>query len=242
MGKVKTSLNENVLRITLTSPESGNLLDDETLGSILEAMEKGSNASVLVLGAQGPDFSVGRPKPRASIGLNKAASSNVQNALEMVHAINMKLRNWKGVSIAVFRGKANGAAAGFILNSDIAIGELGSHLGFAEMTYNLPPALVATYLPNRIMPRIAQYLLLTGAQIEIDRALSWGLVHEAHPKEQMNKRVEKLIEFLGSRAPGAIYHCKTALYTFWNQEHEAAGPEGIDMVLSWLRREADESS
>jgi enoyl-CoA hydratase/carnithine racemase len=157
-----------------------------------------------------------------------------------VHALNMRLRDWPGASMAVFRGQANGAAAGFLANCDVVIGETGSRLGFAEMTYDLPPALVASYLSNKTIPRVAQYMLLTGAQIDIDRALTWGLVHEVHSPEKIIDRAEELIEFLASRAPGAISHCKAALYAFWNQEHEAAGPEGIDMVLEWLCRDADE--
>lgn len=243
MSPINASFDNGILRITLADPSSGNLLSNDMLGSILTAMEQWNRAGVLVLASEGPNFSVGRPRPRTSSGLDGADANRVRHALEMVHALNMKLRNWPGASMAVLRGQARGAAAGFIANCDVVVAETGASLAFPEITYDLPPALVASYLPNRISPRIAQYLLLSGAEIDVNRALAWGIVHEVHSPDNIVNKANALIEFLASRAPGAIDHCKRALQAFQNQAHEAAGPVAIDLVLEWLcRGEAKEQS
>ena len=225
-----------VLRITLSDPASGNLLNDDALGAILSAMDRWSTAPVLVLSAQGENFSVGRPKPRASAGLSEIDAQRVRAALKMVHDVNVKLRQWPGASVAILQGAARGAAAGFLLNCDVVLAQSGSTLGFPEITYDLPPAIVASYLPNRVAPRVAQYLLLTGSGVDVERALAWGLVHEVHGPETISDRADELICFFSSRAPGAIDRCKIALAEFTNEPHVVAGPKGIDSVIDWLRR------
>lgn len=236
MSSVKSSYENNVLRITLADPASGNLLNDDMLNGILAAMDKWSRAGVLVLAGEGPDFSIGRPKPKVSKGLAQADAARVRAALELVNTVNLRLRGWPGATVAVLRGQAKGAAAGFVSNSDVVIAETGSTLGFPEMTYDLAPALVASYLPNRTIPRVAQYLLLTGEQIDVERALMWGLVHEIHTPEKVGPRAEELIAFLAARAEGAIDHCKQSLYAFQHKEHAVNGPVGVDRVIEWLSR------
>lgn len=238
MSPVNVAFERDILRLTLAQPTTGNLLDDTMLDAILQALRKWSRARVVVLSAQGKDFSVGRPKPRASSGLDANAGTKVRTALGMVHTINMTLRDWPGATLAILRGQANGAAAGFVVNCDVVVAEPNAAIGYAEMTYDLPPAIVASYLPNRITARVAQYMLLTGSQIDMSRALSWGLVHELHAADELEDRAEELATFLASRAPGAIHHCKQSLYAFTNQEHAIAGPRGIDRVLEWLCRPA----
>lgn len=238
MNPIEVSYDNNILRLTLAQPSAGNLLDDAMLDAILQALQKWKQARVVVLSAQGKDFSIGRPKPRASSGLDETTGKKVRAALEKVHAINMTLRDWPGATLAVLRGQANGAAAGFVANCDVVVAESNATIGYAEITYDLPPAVVASYLPNRITARVAQYMLLTGSQIDMNRALSWGLVHELHVADKLEERAEDLAAFLAARAPGAIHHCKQSLYAFANQTHAVAGPRGIDRVLEWLRRPA----
>ncbi|MGH7682014.1 MAG: enoyl-CoA hydratase/isomerase family protein, partial [Candidatus Eiseniibacteriota bacterium] len=57
--------------------------------------------------------------------------------------------------MASLRGAAKGAAGGLVINCDVVVAESGARLGFPEMTYDLPPANVASYLPNRIVPKAA---------------------------------------------------------------------------------------
>jgi enoyl-CoA hydratase/carnithine racemase len=236
VSPINASCDNDILRLTLANPAAGNLLDDAMLAAILQALQKWKQARVVVISAQGKDFSIGRPKPRASSGLDEATGKKVRAALEMVHAVNMKLRDWPGVTLAVLRGQANGAAAGLVINCDVVVAEPDAAIGYAEINYDLPPAIVASYLPNRIAPRVAQYMLLTGSHIDMNRALSWGLVHELHTADKLEGRVEELVSFLVARAPGAIDHCKQSLYAFVNQEHAIAGPRGIDRVVEWLCR------
>lgn len=236
MSPIKTSVDGNVLRITLSDPASGNLFSDAMLTSILEALEHGSDAQVVVFKSDSENFSVGRPRPRVASGLKGPDASRVRKALEMVHAVNMKLRNWHGASVASLRGQAKGAAAGLVINCDVVVAESGARLGFPEITYDLPPAIVASYLPNRIIAKAAQYMLLTGEQIDMNRALAWGAVHEVCAPELLDQRTEELVSFLSSRAPGALADCKKALHAFTFKNHADVGPLGIAQVVDWLCR------
>lgn len=235
-GLVSNNLDKNVLRLTLNDPASGNLLSDAMLSAILTALDEGKKASVVVLSSLATDFSIGRPKPPKTSGLAPDNAAKVRGALDMVHAVNMRLRDWPGVTVGVLRGQANGAAAGFMINCDVVIAEPDAKLGFAEMTYDLPPGLVASYLPNRIAARIAQYMLLTGEAVDMQRALAWGLVHEVHPAAELGQRADALVKFMASRAPGALNHCKRSLHAFAGEKHAVAGPKGVDHVLEWLSR------
>jgi enoyl-CoA hydratase/carnithine racemase len=236
VSPIKTSIQGNVLRITLADPTSGNLLSDSMLGAIIGALDEGRDAQVVVINSDLADFSVGRPRPRVMSGLSESDATKVRKALDMVHSVNMTLRNWHGVSVAALRGQAKGAASGFLVNCDVVVAEPGATLGFPEITYDLPPAVVASYLPNRIPAKAAQYMLLTGQQIDMARALSWGIVHEVCVPEALNQRTEELVAFLSARAPGSLADCKAALSSFAFKNHAEAGPLGISQVIEWLSR------
>lgn len=238
VSPIKTSVQGNVLRIVLSDAASGNLFSDGMLAAIHGTLDSNPKAEVVVFTSDSAGFSVGRPRPRVSSGLAEPDASRVRTALEMVHGLNMKLRNWPGAVVGSLRGEAKGAAGGLIINCDVVIAETGARLGFPEMTYDLPPAIVATYLPNRIVAKAAQYMLLTGEQIDMTRALSWGIVHEVCAPDALDRRTEELVSFLSSRAPGALALCKKALHGFAFKNHAEVGPVGVDQVVEWLCRPA----
>ena len=73
-------------------------------------------------------------------------------------------------------GFANGAALGLLQHMDIVIAATGTTFSFPEITYNLPPSLVASYLGQKVHEKATRYLVMTGNEIDAARALEMGLI------------------------------------------------------------------
>jgi len=239
MGKVNVQTSGQVLRLTLADPDSGNLLTDDVLTDMLDAMcVARGKAEILVLTAEGPVFSVGRPKTRPPATESDhgavAVPLHVQKALGMVLQINTELRQWPGISIAAVRGEAHGAAAGFAVHADVVLAAAGTRFSFPEINYDLPPALVNSYLTKWLPPKAAHYMVSTGQPISVETAHAWGLVSEVLPAERLEQRLDELVTHLAQRRPGALRYNKEALLEFKGMPDDEAGRRGLARVIRWL--------
>jgi enoyl-CoA hydratase/carnithine racemase len=230
--KVRSRLEGRVLYVTLAHPEDGNLLDEGMLAGLETALRaEWGRAEVLVLGAEGPVFSLGRPRGRPGDLLQ------FRRALEQVVKLNGHIGRWPGGSLAAVRGGAWGAAAGLMAHCDVVLAAAGARFGFPEVTYGVPPAVVASYLPRRMSLRGALYLLLTGQEVTADAAREWGLVTEVVPEERLEARLGELVRLLTGLGPGVLRTCKEAVLEFQDLTEGEIGRRPIDRLMAWMSQE-----
>ena len=68
--------------------------------------------------------------------------------------MNLRIAQWAAPTIGFAHGFANGAALGILQHMDIVVAAKGTMFSFPEITYHLPPSLVA---------RIASYFACSAA-------------------------------------------------------------------------------
>lgn len=234
MSKVRVRHTGRAVQVVLADLQGGNALDSEMAGELLSAVRDGhGQAEILVLQSDGAVFSRGRPQaPTAPSG--HAALEQVRENLTLLRELNREIRRWPGVSMAAVQGGAWGAGTGLLVQCDVVMSEPNARFAFPEMLRDLPPALVASYLPKWINPKAAHYLALTGQEISAERALSWGLVSEIVPEGTLQQRLDALVDTLAARKPGALRACKEALLQYRALAEEDAGRRGVDRIIRWL--------
>jgi methylglutaconyl-CoA hydratase len=106
-------------------------------------------------------------------------------------------------TVARVNGAAIGGGLGFVSACDIAIASSGAVFAAAEARLGLIPATISPYVVQAIGARWARRLFLTGERILGPEAEKIGLVHEAVTAEELDAKVDAVIENLLAGAPRA---------------------------------------
>ncbi|NYT25793.1 enoyl-CoA hydratase/isomerase family protein [Alcaligenaceae bacterium] len=189
-----------VARLTINSPATGNRFTYQIMLDFIAALEQAaqSDATVLVLSAQGDDFTLGRDQKEQLPHVSR------RDNLGLILRANAALRSFPGVSIVLINGRALGFGTGLALHSTISIAAADATLGFDEIVHNLAPLVVVAYLPYFIAPRVAEELVLTGRPVAAEEAQRIGLVTRVVPPASLRQAGEELVELLSGHSAGAL--------------------------------------
>jgi methylglutaconyl-CoA hydratase len=123
-------------------------------------------------------------------------------------------------------GRINGdcVAGGMGLMSlcDLVIASDRARFGLPEAKVGVFPMQVLVYLRRMIHPRHVNELCLTGELINSQRALAMGIANEVVPYEELDERVNALIERMAATSPVALRRGKYVIAAIESMEfHEA---------------------
>lgn len=191
--------------VWMNRPAVHNALDEEMIRELtaaFQALGQDATVRVIVLSGRGKSFSAGANAEWMKRQGAAAALDNLQSArdlAEMFHAIAACPRP----TIARINGAAIGGGLGFASVCDIAIASASAVFAASEVRLGLIPATIGPYVVQAIGARWARRLFLTGERISAAHAVTVGLLHEAVAPEELDARVDSVIENLLAGAPGA---------------------------------------
>jgi enoyl-CoA hydratase len=172
--------------LVLDRPDKANALTQDMLSTLAQAVEDapGAGDRVLVLTGAGKVFSAGADLEAARAGL---ATDPVWERLSSAIA------GFPGLTIAALNGTLAGGAFGMALACDLRIGVPGMGLFYPVMRMGyLPQPSDPARLRALVGPARAAMILLAGARIDADEALSWGLLDRIVPREDLPATIEAL--------------------------------------------------
>ena len=218
-----------VASITLNRPEKENAVDESMIDEFTEILSnvKDSHAVILLIKGSGGNFCAGRD---ASPG---SSHSPFKIMLSKIIRLNSLLLEMPQITVAEVNGKALGFGCGLSLLSDISVASSDSIFGFPEMNYNLPPTIVASYLPRWISRKKAFGLIVSGRDISAEEAEKLGLVSEVVPERDFIQRVSWWINNLLGKSPSALKMCKSFSRTTRNMSFEDATNYGLVALSEW---------
>lgn len=159
---------EGALRIvTLDRPEKANGLTGTMLEGLIAAVEGATGARALILTGTGRVFSAGADLDAARAGL---ATSPLWEALSS------RLAALPALTIAALNGTVAGGAMGMALACDIRLAVPGAQAFYPVMRLGfLPQPSDPARLAALIGPARAKLILMGGARVTAEEALTWGL-------------------------------------------------------------------
>jgi methylglutaconyl-CoA hydratase len=220
--------------VRLDRPDDRNRLDDAMIAALHAALDACDPAELLVLRGNGDGFSAGRPH---STGGHPDGPAAARRALDEVVRLNLRLSRWAAPTLALVHGYANGAALGILQHVDVVIAARGTRLSFPEITYHLPPGLVASYLRRFVNEKAARYLVMTGDEIDADRGAELGLVSAVAAPEDLDAEGERLVAHFTGRLEAEIA-LKTTLASLSpiTTDLNDAMQRGLADVIAFARR------
>lgn len=200
---IETSQSDGQWVITLNRPDKANALTAEMLQDLERALSEAeaAGAPVVVLTGAGKVFSAGADLEAArSTGLTTDA---------VWERVSSRIARYPGLTIAALNGTCAGGALGMMLACDLRIA-----MPTAKVFY---PVLRNGFLPQPSDPRRlaalcglsrAKMILLGGAKIDAETALSWGLFDRIVGEEGLMATVDMYTADARAAAPNLLAQIK----------------------------------
>lgn len=233
-AKLLIEKTERATIVRFNEPENKNRLDDDAVEQLHVALDGADANAILAFMGNGDGFSAGRPH---SPGGHPNGPEAAKHALSELVRLNLRIAQWPGPTVGIVHGFANGAALGLLQHMDIVLAASGTTFSFPEITYNLPPALVASYLGQKVDDKALRYLVMTGTEVGAERALAMGLISDVVDAATLADAGAAVLANLGSRLEAELA-MKVTLTEFSPQLAglEADMKRGVAAVVRWANR------
>jgi enoyl-CoA hydratase/carnithine racemase len=229
---VRYEVSGRVARITLNRPSNRNALSADVVDGLLAAFGRvkaddavrvavltGAGEKAFCAGGDFGDLArlgeTGSAAPAggvasggAAAGGGAAVAAESSGPLELFSGF----RDLGKPIIARVAGHALGGGLGLAVSCDIAVAADDVKLGTPEINVGLWPMMIMAILNRNIAPKQAFRLYYTGQAIGADEAVRIGLLTEAVPRGDLDKRVDELAGLIAAKSPAALRLGRAAFF------------------------------
>ena len=200
---LEIELNGPVATIWMNRPDLHNAFDETLIAELTAAciaLDDDADIRVVVLAGRGKSFSAG-----ADLNwMKRAANNGVDDNLNDARALATMLRTlaeMKKPTIARIQGAALGGGMGLAAACDIAIASTRAVFATSEVKFGIIPSAISPYVLRAIGARQAYRYFQSAERIDAARAREIGLVHEAVEPEQLEAKVQEIVDALLQGGP-----------------------------------------
>lgn len=111
---------------------------------------------------------------------------------------------------------------------DIRIASNRAQLGMPEVKVGIPSIIHAALLPRLIGQARANWLLLTGDNIDATQALQWGLLDTVVPQERLDEEVARMAQKFAALGPQVLRQQKRLLREWQTTDLDSAIARGVE--------------
>lgn len=194
-GRIQSEQDGLIYRITLNRPDEGNVLTDQMIGELRDAvLNVPENCKLILLRGAGPDFCLGRDIKSHDLTapLPEALAMRRQN--EVIFDCYGCLRSAAVPVVAVVQGKARGFGCALAAAADITLAADDAVFQLPEMGHGVMPGMAMAALVDRVPRKAFLYMFLSARPVSADHALSFGLASDVVPASELEARAEELIQ------------------------------------------------
>lgn len=219
-----------IVTVTLNRPERRNPLSRETMTALVQAFETiaASDAVGIILAAKGPVFSAGHD----FADMAGADLGELRSLLQLCTRMMTVIQSVPQVVIAKVHALATAAGCQLVATCDLAIA--ADTAGFAlpggkgGLFCHTPLVAVSRNLSRKH----AMELSLTGDPIDAATAVRWGLINHAVPADQLDVRVNDLIQRATRGSAFSKAAGKHAYYTQIGMDQATAYNYAVEVMAS----------
>lgn len=202
-----------IATLTLNRPEVVNAYDEAMLRGITAGMERlAADPSVrtLVIRGAGKHFQAGADIRWLNHLSQQGPDANYEASMVTVR-FSRTLNEFPKPTLAVIQGACFGGGVGIACCVDVALATPNAQFGITEVRVGIAPTPISTFMVGAIGLRQTRRYAITGERFGAEEAARIGLVHEVVPAEQMEARVEQVLDAILASAPGAITATKLSV-------------------------------
>ena len=212
------STDGRVATITLDRPDSLNAVNGELGAELVSAvrdLEANGSIDIVRVRGRGDSFSSGYDLGELRDDVGGMSYDNFvrhMDAKRSLQELSRLVRESSMIFVSEAKGYSLGAGFELAVIADICITAEDATFGFPETGVGLSITNgVTNLLPRAIGLHRAKLLALTGEHISGAEAADMGIVADAVPPDQLEDRVDEVIDRLLDRAPTAVEETKRLL-------------------------------
>jgi len=206
-----TSLENNILTITINRPDKLNALNQQVMSDLNEVMDEVYNnpeiRSAIITGAGPKSFVAGADISEfvgSSVEEGKALAKRGQD-------IFFKIENSAKPVVACVNGFALGGGCELAMSCHFRIASENAKFGQPEVNLGLIPGYGGTQRLTQLIGKgRALELLMSANMIDAATALQYGLVNYVLPQEELLQKAKDILATINSKAPIAVAACITS--------------------------------
>jgi len=220
---ILSARDRGVATLTLNRPERFNPLSSAIISALqaeLDAIAADSSVRVVVLAAKGKGFCAGHDlqEMRAHAGDQTWQRQLFDECSRMMVA----LTKMPQPVIARVHGIATAAGCQLVSMCDLAVAAESAKFAMPGVNIGVFCSTPAVGVARNIGRKRAMEMLITGAPIDAQTALDWGLVNRVVPADTLDAEVGKFVEAVLARSPATIQLGKQVFYRQIDRSLEAA--------------------
>ena len=211
--------------ITLSREERRNAISPTMLVELLDALKKYDDEpnvlAIVLTGAGSKAFCAGADfgetmSPTASLLGRHEEQRKFAELFKVIKSLQKPL-------LGRINGHALGGGLGLACSCDIVVAAEDCRFGTPEINVGLfPYVIMATLLRSTTAPKKLIEMMLTGERLDAREAQQLGLVNHVVPREQLDAKVDEMIEKITSKSPAILRLGRRAFYTMRDMEYEKA--------------------
>jgi len=248
-----------VATATLNRPEKGNAYNEDVLAELIAGLQQlaaDSAVRCLVLRGAGKHFQAGADINWLHRATSYGPTENFAASMATTRAMQL-LNEFPKPTIALVQGACFGGGCGIVCCADVAFATPDALFGLTEVRVGVAPTPISPQMVQAMGLRHTRRYALTGERFGAAEALRIGLVHEVVPAEQLEAKLESVLDAIFLGAPGAIAMTKRSFlganglllderqmtllaHESWTQRFSPEGQEGTTAYRekrqpSWYR-------
>jgi methylglutaconyl-CoA hydratase len=207
---INVDVRESIAIVVLARPDVHNAFDATLIRELtqaLEAIDADADVRAVVLLGEGKSFCAGADLNWMRKMAGYGAAENLADAMALAAMLRTLHRLGKP-TIARVHGSAFGGGVGLIACCDIAFAAHDATFALSEAKLGLVPATIAPYVVDAIGARQARRYFLSAERFTAAEAFRIGLVHDFHPLDELDGRINELLGALLLAGPRAQVECK----------------------------------
>ncbi|MEX0798197.1 MAG: enoyl-CoA hydratase-related protein [Bacteriovoracaceae bacterium] len=224
--------NNGAAWIELNRPEIHNAFNDkliEELRHVFFELDKDDNCRMAVLTGAGKSFCAGADLNWMKSMVDYSKKENVEDSRKLA-AMFAQIDNFSKVLIGKVNGAALGGGVGLVSVCDYVLASERAKFGFTETRLGLIPAVISPYCINKIGVSNARAWFMSGELFNAEKALEMNLVHQICPLEDLEEKMDELIESFLKAAPKAASEAKKLIKNVVNLPGSDVGEYTLEAI------------
>ena len=192
-----------VATIWMNRPDLHNAFDEILIAELTAAciaLDEDDDIRVVILAGRGKSFSAGADLNWMKRAANNGLDDNLNDARALARMLRT-LAEMRKPTIARIQGAALGGGMGLAAACDIAVASSKAVFATSEVKFGIIPSAISPYVLRAIGARQASRYFQSAERIDAARAREIGLVHEVVEPEQLDTKVQEIVDALLQGGP-----------------------------------------
>jgi methylglutaconyl-CoA hydratase len=233
-GTILIEHKEGTLTITLNRPEVHNAFSDQLITDLVSCfttLQTDTTVHTVVLTGAGKSFCAGADLNWMKQMRNYTKEQNIEDSRKIL-SLYQTIATCPKPVIGRINGPAFGGGVGLVAVCDLVVCVPDAKFGFTEVKLGLVPAVISSFVAQRLTPAAMRRFFMTGERFDATTAHAIGLVDAVASADSLDTIIQNWSTQLSSSGPKAIGEVKSIIATMLHMDPQDYQKYTVEKIAS----------